>query len=116
MGESSTVDLPMAYSLKSLSCVLGVASVVVLIGALIALYLLYQNRDRPWRNKFIVAWILGPPIYFLINYHVLYRYFGNPGPGAYEHYVRSQEVFTPMWAAIGTFAVLIASGTLGPDD
>ena len=83
----------------------------VLCWSLWCIRLLYLDTERVWRDSFMVAWAIGPPLYFLFNYYFLFRYFGKvDDPVAVAHHARSQNLFTTLWAAIGALTVLVATG------
>ena len=73
---------------------------------------LYKNPNHRLRNFLIISWTIGPPVYFLFNYHIIFRYFGNN----FDHYWRSQSLYTNIWAAIGAIMILIVTNKISKND
>jgi hypothetical protein len=80
---------------------------VVLLAIFNIIYFIYWNKNRKpgykEANRFILqialaAWLLGPPIYFIIEF---WQFYHGPYDGApYEMFKVGQDLATKLWAAI----------------
>ncbi len=110
--DNSLSSFPKAYQ-SPVGVMLLIVSIVVFVTGFYWLYLLYKNPNHPQKNLWVVLWALVPPLYFLFNYYVIFRNFGNwTNPEALSHYKYSQGLFTKLWAAVGALYGLSVSGHL----
>ena len=83
------------------------ALIIVFLGPLATLWIIYDS----WTTKridylyvAIGAWAVLPPIWFLLEYFLVYRKYGEPG--TFELFKYGQDLAKAVWA--GTLGVLIA--------
>ena len=71
---------------------------------------LYKKPNYKFKKHLIVAWLVGPPLYFLFNYYVIWRFMGNhPNEDAFEHYKHSQELYRNVWAGMSALIIYLAT-------
>lgn len=79
----------------------GIASVFILASAPIVVFL-PRKHDLMW--LVLCGWLIGPPIWFAIEYFFIYKRYGSEVD--LEEFKYGQEVMTRLWA--GVAAALVA--------
>ena len=101
-------ELPLSYKHPWLSVLMALGAFAALVFGIWGCYHLFQRPGGKFQNFFIIFWTLGPPLYFLVSYHVMFRYFVPEA--ATTHYWNSQKLYTALWAGIAALTLAILSG------
>lgn len=85
----------------------GVIAVFLAMGSLVVAYDAWESREPKLLYLFSAIWVIVPPIWFWIEYFVIYRKFGDPE--AFESYKFGQQISVAIWASLALFLVGFAS-------
>lgn len=65
------------------------------------------SRDPRWIYPVLALWVLGPPVWFWVDYFVIYRRYGDPE--AFDSFKHGQQVSLAVWAAIALLLTVLAN-------
>ena len=80
---------------------------VMLIVSLREAYAAWQTCDPESIYLYGAGWIIGPPIWFWIEYFIIYRRYGDPR--AFESYKFGQQISVAIWAGLALLLVGLAN-------
>lgn len=82
---------------------MSILSLVVFLVACASIAYGVRTFQSPvnWVKEFIlIAWIIGPPAWFAVDYFVIYKAYGVPG--SLEYFKYGQDVASKFWIAVTT--------------
>ncbi|GAA0852822.1 hypothetical protein [Aliiglaciecola litoralis] len=98
---SNKEALPYIYSNRFLGRGLMIFGAAVFIGFFCCAVWLNAHRGAEHKDMAYMIgtfWVIGPPVWFFIEYFFIFRRFGNPQ--AKEELKRGQELASKIWAGV----------------
>jgi hypothetical protein len=94
---------PANYILALVAVAAAVAAVLTVMTARAA----FCSADLRPLVPYLFGWLIGPPIWFWVDYFVVYRIWGDPQ--AFDSFKHAQHVSLAIWASIGIGLFAVAN-------
>jgi hypothetical protein len=103
----ATSTIPNIYSNKCVGNAIMLFGIAMFTVFLLCVWYVYGHRGEEYNLHALLIgglWVVGPPVWFLIEHFFLFRYFGDSSQ--YDQFNRVQELASKIWA--GAVIVLTA--------
>lgn len=84
-------------------------TVLSLIAVVVTLFLVrsaWRNRDRTYVYAAGAFWAIAPPVWFWLEYELIYRTWGDAD--AFEYFKYGQQVVVSIWAGVTLFLFAVS--------
>jgi hypothetical protein len=89
------------YNSSLIAWITVIVGIILFLFGLISSIYLYIRPKTNIRYFIIVFWAVAPPVWFMLEYNVLYRCYGIHTSEVFEHFKYNQQLAAAVWVGIG---------------